>query len=310
MLARYQAKLRLFSHDTRGVAAIEMALCGLLLVLGILNGRCRRLCLQENASRQCGPSRCAGRPEHLQVQLLAARDAELSWLEWYDYYCDPKHITGHRSKAGVGLPARRLLLRQFDFRRTTSRWQPGQPAGELLGGGERGCVSWRLYPSRCDLPIRFAIPQSHGHRSVEPFVDCDNKLDAIGLIDALPITKSFYDCLSGVAAVEFALVAPLFFALTIGGVYTGLVVFAAAGLHDASEQAARCYAVNAGQCGTAAQAQTYAKNAYYGLNTPTFTASLQACGYQVAATVTVELTAIITELNVPLSANACFPKIS
>jgi Flp pilus assembly protein TadG len=37
MLARYQAKFRLFCHDTRGVAAIEMALCGLMLVLGILN---------------------------------------------------------------------------------------------------------------------------------------------------------------------------------------------------------------------------------------------------------------------------------
>jgi Flp pilus assembly protein TadG len=37
MLARYQTKLRLFCHDTRGVAAIEMALAGMMLVLAVLN---------------------------------------------------------------------------------------------------------------------------------------------------------------------------------------------------------------------------------------------------------------------------------
>jgi Flp pilus assembly protein TadG len=114
-------------------------------------------------------------------------------------------------------------------------------------------------------------------------------------------------CQSGASAVEFALVAPLLFALITGGVFTGLVVYSAAGLYDAVEQAARCYSVNSSQCSTAAQAQTYAKNAYYGINTPTFTASLQSCGHQVAATVTVQLFAIITDLNVPLSATACFP---
>lgn len=112
---------------------------------------------------------------------------------------------------------------------------------------------------------------------------------------------------SGATAVEFALVAPILFGLTIGGLWTGLVVFSAAGLHDAAEQAARCYSVNSSQCSTATQAQTFAKNAYYGISSPTFTASLQACGHQVAATVTVQLSAIVTDLNVPLSANSCFP---
>jgi Flp pilus assembly protein TadG len=119
--------------------------------------------------------------------------------------------------------------------------------------------------------------------------------------------KAFVSCLSGVTAVEFALVAPLFFGLTIGGVYTGLLVYSAAGLHDAVEQAARCYSVNAAHCGTAAQAQAYASNAYYGISTPTFTASIKPCGHQVVATASVELIAVITELNVPLKASACFP---
>lgn len=118
---------------------------------------------------------------------------------------------------------------------------------------------------------------------------------------------TFKSCQNGATAVEFALVAPLLLAFTIGGLYTGLVVYSAAGLHDAVEQAARCYSVNSSQCGTATQAQTYAKNVYYGMNTPTFTASLQSCGHQVAASVSVQLIAIITDLSVPLRAQACFP---
>jgi len=114
-------------------------------------------------------------------------------------------------------------------------------------------------------------------------------------------------CQSGATALEFGLIAPILFALIIGGLSTGLVVYSAAGLHDAVEQAARCYSVNAIKCSTPAQAQSYATSAYYGLNTPAFTASIQPCGHQVAATVTVELTAIITNINVPLSATACFP---
>lgn len=114
-------------------------------------------------------------------------------------------------------------------------------------------------------------------------------------------------CQSGATALEFGLIAPILFALIIGGLSTGLLMYSAAGLHEAVEQAARCYSVNAIKCSTPAQAQSYAKSVYYGMNTPAFTASIQACGHQVAATVTVELTAIITNINVPLTATACFP---
>jgi Flp pilus assembly protein TadG len=118
---------------------------------------------------------------------------------------------------------------------------------------------------------------------------------------------AFKSCQNGATAVEFALVAPILLGLTIGGLYTGLVMYSAAGLHDAVEQAARCYSVNVSQCSTATQAQTYAEKAYYGLNRPVFTASIQSCGHQVAASVSVQLIAIITDLSVPLSATACFP---
>jgi Flp pilus assembly protein TadG len=107
--------------------------------------------------------------------------------------------------------------------------------------------------------------------------------------------------------VEFALVLPALAMLVVGGLYTGLLMYSAAGLHSAVEQAARCYSVNVGQCNSATAAQTYAQNSYYGINSPTFTASLQTCGHQVSATLSFVLEAAVASFNVPLTATACFP---
>lgn len=106
---------------------------------------------------------------------------------------------------------------------------------------------------------------------------------------------------------EFALVLPALASLIVGALYTGLLVYSAAGLQNAVEQAARCYSVNATQCSSASATQSYAQNEYYGIQSPTFTASTQSCGHQVAATVTIPLIAIVASFNVPLSATACFP---
>lgn len=114
-------------------------------------------------------------------------------------------------------------------------------------------------------------------------------------------------CESGATAVEFALVLPALASLVVGTLYTGLVVYSAVGLRSAVEQAARCYSVNAAQCSTASATQTYAQNEYYGIQSPTFTASSQSCGHQVAATVTIPLIAVVANFSVPLSATACFP---
>ena len=114
-------------------------------------------------------------------------------------------------------------------------------------------------------------------------------------------------CGSGSVAVELAFVLPALLALVIGSINAGLVVYSAAGLHHAVKQAARCYSVNVGQCGNALATQTYAQNHYYGINGPTFTASVASCGHRVAATVTISLSAVVVDLSVPLSATACFP---
>jgi Flp pilus assembly protein TadG len=114
-------------------------------------------------------------------------------------------------------------------------------------------------------------------------------------------------CGGGTTAVEFALVLPAVVALMVGGLYTGIAVYSAAGLQNAVEQAARCYSVNVSQCNSQSATQTYAQTQYYGVNSPTFTASIQTCGHQVAASVTIPLIAVVENLSVPLSATACFP---
>jgi hypothetical protein len=103
------------------------------------------------------------------------------------------------------------------------------------------------------------------------------------------------------------MVLPGLAALLVGGLYTGLLLYSAAGLHSAVEQAARCYSVNVGQCNSASATQTYAQTQYYGINSPTFTASIAPCGHQVAATVTIAFSAVVKDVSVPLGATACFP---
>jgi hypothetical protein len=103
------------------------------------------------------------------------------------------------------------------------------------------------------------------------------------------------------------MVFPALAALIVGGLYTALLIYSAAGLHSAVEQAARCYSVNANSCGSSAAAQTYAQAQYYGISTPTFTATTTGCGHQVNATLTIAFSAVVTKVNVPLSATACFP---
>ncbi len=109
------------------------------------------------------------------------------------------------------------------------------------------------------------------------------------------------------------MVLPPFLMLLLGTMSGGVAVYTAASLHYAVEGAARCYSVNASQCGSATTAQSYAQNLYRGLGSPTFTASKPGCGYQVNATLNVVLNAGVkqnlapAQWTIPLSATACFP---
>ena len=120
-------------------------------------------------------------------------------------------------------------------------------------------------------------------------------------------TWNFVGCNRATTAVEFGLVLPALAALVVGGLYSGLTVYSAAGLRSAVEQAARCYSVNSTQCAGAAATETYARSQYFGINSPAFTAAIGGCGHQVSGTVTIGFTVISSDLSVPLSASACFP---
>ena len=119
--------------------------------------------------------------------------------------------------------------------------------------------------------------------------------------------RKFASSAEGTAAVEFAFVMPAFLALVIGSITASILLYSNVSLQNAVEQGARCYSVNASTCGSATATQTYAQGLYHGIGSPTFTASTPACGHQVAATVTIEIEAVLTNISLPLSPTACFP---
>ena len=113
---------------------------------------------------------------------------------------------------------------------------------------------------------------------------------------------------SGASAAEFALILPLFCALTIGAINLCIMVYANSRLQFAVDDAARCESVKTTICTSSATTQTHAAAAFgfAGLS-PTFTASPAVCGNQVVGRVTYPLHAVITTISVPISASSCFP---
>jgi Flp pilus assembly protein TadG len=121
----------------------------------------------------------------------------------------------------------------------------------------------------------------------------------------------------GAAAVEFALVIPLFVALTFGVIHMSMVVYAAVNLHDATEYTARCLAVSANTTGgtcpstSAANVQAYGAGRYTGPNiSPTFTIISGTCTgtvQQVQGTGTYQVVLGLVNLPITITAKACFP---
>jgi hypothetical protein len=114
----------------------------------------------------------------------------------------------------------------------------------------------------------------------------------------------------GASAVEFALTAPVFFAIVFGVICFGLVLWTQIGLQHGAEMAARCASINKALCGNSSDIQSYAATETFGLNpSPSvFSVSTPACGNQVSANYTFQF--ITTYFGVPtltLSAQSCFP---
>jgi Flp pilus assembly protein TadG len=118
----------------------------------------------------------------------------------------------------------------------------------------------------------------------------------------------------GTTAVEFALVSPIFFLLTIGIIYLCMTLWAVGSLHYAVEAGARCASVqpwNGTQhdCTNSSATTSYTLNHYYGPSTPQFTMPTPAVcgGYAVKGIANYVINLGLTQITVPISATACFP---
>lgn len=112
----------------------------------------------------------------------------------------------------------------------------------------------------------------------------------------------------GASAVEFGLVLPLLFMLMLGVLSFSMLGGAISGMHYAVEEAARCFAVNKTSCSTGSAAEAYAHTVYLGPKMdPVFVATNGGCGFTVTGTATFALQLAVVQLNVPLSASACYP---
>jgi Flp pilus assembly protein TadG len=115
----------------------------------------------------------------------------------------------------------------------------------------------------------------------------------------------------GASAVEFGLIAPVFFAALLGLIEVGLLFWTQLGLQHATEMAARCASINSTTCGSATAVQNYAVTQAFGLSLPPSTFSLTAltCGNQVTASHSFQsISAFFGVPALTLSARACFPK--
>lgn len=121
------------------------------------------------------------------------------------------------------------------------------------------------------------------------------------------------DC-RGVAAIEFALLAPMFLMLLVGTMTMSILFFTANGLHFATEAAARCASVQSTICTDAATTTAFAATKYFGsTKAATFNCMGRVCGGTancgnlVTGTVTLTFDFGIASYSTPLLAEACYP---
>ena len=121
----------------------------------------------------------------------------------------------------------------------------------------------------------------------------------------------FFRQADGASAVEFGLVAPVFFAALIGALELGVLFWTNLGLQHATERAARCASVNRTLCGSETAIKSYAASQVFGLTVAAsdFAVTQPVCGFQVSATH--EFRFVVANFGIPsmqLTASSCFPK--
>jgi Flp pilus assembly protein TadG len=116
----------------------------------------------------------------------------------------------------------------------------------------------------------------------------------------------------GNAAVEFALLAPVFLLMFLGIIEFGRLLWTQSSLQHAVEAAARYAAINYPTCSSTSQTTSYAAGEVFGQSVPAsdFTLTCAGCGTQVTATLS--FTPVVPALlpflkNITLSAQSCYP---
>ncbi|WP_334405001.1 TadE/TadG family type IV pilus assembly protein [Bradyrhizobium sp. AZCC 2289] len=117
----------------------------------------------------------------------------------------------------------------------------------------------------------------------------------------------------GATALEFAILAPVFFLLIFGIIAFGLLCWTQVGLQHGAEMAARCASINTTLCpnDNSTAITNYARQQAFGLSLPastfTYPTPRPPCGNQVRATYTVVFPNILNLSPLMLTAQACFP---
>ena len=112
----------------------------------------------------------------------------------------------------------------------------------------------------------------------------------------------------GAAALEFAVLAPVFILLAVGTLGLCLCLLLVGSLHYAVEEGARCASVKTSVCSNASSIISYTQAHYFGpAASPNITYAAAACGNSVSATVSYVIDLGLTKVTVPISTSACFP---
>ena len=114
---------------------------------------------------------------------------------------------------------------------------------------------------------------------------------------------------SGTTALEFAMIAPVFFLFIFGIIEAGMLFWTQTGMQHGAAMAARCATINSTLCPDPTAIKSYATQQSFGLTLPTstFTYSTPACGNQVDANYTFKWPPIFGLPPLNLTAKACFP---
>lgn len=114
---------------------------------------------------------------------------------------------------------------------------------------------------------------------------------------------------TGGAGVEFAIVLPLVLILFFGTMASGVLMYSAVRLQDATETSARCLSAQRADC-SVDDINPFAQSRYTGpaLDDLAFAAEWNVdCGYRVTGNGTFNFFAGFGELSVPFSTSACYP---